>query len=68
MMSWKSIFGYFTFGHAGSVIVSQWRYAFSRNSSSHSGSFFFAEMKRIVSSLSPLGAVSDSMSVTNPCL
>ena len=29
---------------------------------------FFAEMNRIVSSDSPLAAVSDSMSVTNPCL
>src|SRR3982751_1539357 len=52
----------------GSVIVSQWRYAFNRNSSIHSGSFFFAEISRIVSSFNPFGIVSDSMSVTKPYL
>ena len=66
-MSWKSIRGYFTFGHFGSVIVSQWRYAFSRNSSSHSGSFFLREMSRITSSDRPFGVVSESISVTKPC-
>src|SRR6476660_8535750 len=67
MMSWKSIFGYLTLGQCGSSIVSQCRYACSLNSSSHSGSFFFDEMSRIVSSLRPLGAVSDSISVLKPC-
>src|SRR5690606_38060301 len=38
------------------------------NSSSHSGSFFLAEIMRIVSSLSPFGATSDSIGVTKPCL
>src|SRR3954447_1866283 len=32
------------------------------------GSFFFAEISRMVSSLSPRGITSDSMSVTNPYL
>src|SRR3982751_4355534 len=32
------------------------------------GSFFFAEIRRMVSSLSPRGMTSDSMSVTNPYL
>src|SRR3954466_4407793 len=32
------------------------------------GSFFFAEIRRTVSSLSPRGMTSDSMSVTNPYL
>src|SRR5262249_33853027 len=52
----------------GSSIVSQWRYAFKRNSSIQSGSFFFPEIKRMVSSLRPRGIVSDSMSVTQPYL
>src|SRR5215467_821997 len=49
-------------------MVSQWRYAPRRHSKSQAGSFFFAEMKRTVSSLSPLGAFSDSMNVSNPYL
>lgn len=36
--------------------------------SHHSGSFFFAEMRRTVSSVSPLGIFSDSMSLLNPHL
>src|SRR6266700_2719931 len=52
----------------GSFIVNQCRYAFKRNSSIHSGSFFLPEIKRIVSSLRPRGIVSDSMSVTQPYL
>src|SRR5215216_5879218 len=52
----------------GSVIVNQWRKAFRRNSSIHSGSFFFATIRRIVSSLSPRGIMSDSISVTKPYL
>src|SRR5438874_4274245 len=49
-------------------MVSQCRYALSRKSSIHCGSFFFAEMKRMTSSFSPGGAESASMSVTNPHL
>src|SRR5436309_7789505 len=60
--------GWCTFAHAGSFIVSQCRYAFRRHSSSHSGSPFLAEIRRITSSLSPTGTVSDSMSVTKPAL
>ena len=40
----------------------------SRHSSSHSGSCFFLEMKRTMSSFSPLGANSISMSVSKPHL
>src|SRR2546426_11333000 len=61
--------GYLIIGHAcGSSMVSQCRYAFSRQSSIHLGSFFLAEMKRMISSLSPGGTESASMSVTNPHL
>src|SRR6266480_5720273 len=61
--------GYLIIGQAcGSSIVSQCRYAFSRQSSSHLGSFFLAEMKRMISSFSPIGAESASISVTNPHL
>ena len=56
------------FAHAGSVIVNHVRYALSRHSSSHAGSFFFAEIRRTVSSLNPRGTVSCSTSVTNPYL
>src|SRR5712691_2236265 len=49
-------------------MVSQRRNASRRQSSIHSGSFFLAEMKRTVSSERPLGAFSDSISVTNPYL
>src|SRR5947208_3734916 len=56
-------------GHRrGSSIFSQLRYALRRNASSHSGSFFFAEIRRTVSSLSPRGIVSASISVTQPYL
>src|SRR3954464_8091615 len=47
-------------------MVSQRRYASNRHSSIQAGSFFFAEMKRTVSSDSPLGALSDSIVVSNP--
>src|SRR3954464_951735 len=47
-------------------MVSQRRYALRRHSSMNSGSFFFAEIVRIMSSLSPAGTVSVSTSVTNP--
>ncbi len=57
-----------TFCHVGSVIFCQARNAFSRQSSSHSGSFFLAEMSRTTSSFSPLGTMSCSTSVTNPYL
>src|SRR4029450_13235292 len=46
----------------------QTRKAFSRHSSSHSGSFFLAEIIRTMSSLRPRGTSSASMSVTNPYL
>src|ERR1700730_16030049 len=49
-------------------MVSQWRYAPRRHSSIQAGSVFLAEMKRTVSSQSPLGAFSDSISVSNPYL
>src|ERR1017187_10350114 len=49
-------------------MVSQWRYALSRQSVSHTGSFFFSEIRRMVSSLKPGGADSDSTSVTKPYL
>src|SRR5215212_12024198 len=47
-------------------MVSQRRKASRRHSSIQAGSFFLAEMKRTVSSDSPLGALSDSISVSNP--
>src|SRR5947208_1328474 len=49
-------------------MVSQCRYALSRQSSSHCGSPFLWLMKRTTSSFSPGGAESASMSVTNPHL
>src|SRR5215212_9648570 len=52
----------------GSVILSQPRYALSRHSSNHSGSPFLAEIRRMMSSFSPLGAASASISVTKPYL
>src|ERR1043165_8401147 len=60
------------FAHLGSAwdfsSFSQWRYALRRQSSSHSGSVFFAEMVRMISSLRPGGIDSDSMSLTKPYL
>src|SRR5580692_9747780 len=47
-------------------MVSQRRYASRRHSSIQAGSFFFAEINRTVSSDRPLGALSDSISVSNP--
>src|SRR5919206_4168668 len=52
----------------GSAIFRNWRYALRRNSSIHSGSPFFSLMRRTVSSLSPFGMTSDSISVTKPYL
>src|ERR1700678_3058510 len=49
-------------------MVSQWRYAPRRHSSIQAGSLFLAEMKRTVSSQSPFGARSDSISVSTPYL
>src|SRR3954464_9821717 len=57
---------YVTLGQCGSFIVCQRRNALSRQSSSHSGSFFLAEMIRTVSSVSPAAMVSASMSVSKP--
>ena len=50
----------------GCFKVCQWRNAFRRNSNSHSGSSFFFEMRRMMSSFKPFGAKSVSMSVTKP--
>src|SRR5438874_11207967 len=47
-------------------MVSQRRYALRRHSSMNSGSFFFEEISRMMSSLRPAGTVSVSTSVTNP--
>src|SRR5450830_1532287 len=58
--------GYWTFPQCGSFMVSQRRYALRRHSSMNDGSFFFAEMVRMMSSLRPGGTVSVSTSVTNP--
>src|SRR5437762_2959133 len=52
--------------HSGSSMPTHIRYALSRHSSIHSGSFFLAEMYRTVSSDSPLGANSCSMSEEKP--
>src|SRR4029079_16555659 len=52
---WSSSGTYFTFGQCGSFIVSQRRYALSRQSSSHSGSSFLAEINLITASLRPGG-------------
>src|SRR5215208_3581878 len=52
----------------GSAILAQPRKAFKRHSSSHSGSPFLDEIRRMVSSVRPRGAISDSMSVTKPYL
>jgi len=59
---------YESFAQEGSFIVCQNSNALRRLSSSHSGSPFLAEIKRIMSALSPFGAVSASMSVTKPYL
>ncbi len=49
-------------------MVCQRASACSRHSVSQAGSRFLAEIMRMVSSLSPFGASSDSMSVTKPYL
>src|SRR5688572_11458098 len=58
--------------HFGSAWVfsnlAQCRYAFRRHCNMNSGSFFFAEITRTISSFKPGGTVSDSMSVMNPYL
>ena len=53
---------------AARVMVSQCRSAFRRHSSRKAGSPFLREMSRTTSSSSPGGTVSESMSVTKPCL
>ena len=50
----------------GCSIVSQWRKAFRRNSSSHSGSPFFREMRRTTSSERPFSMMSVCTSVVKP--
>src|SRR3990170_4712800 len=56
--------------HLGSLFscsrLAQWLYDFSRQANIQGGSFFLAEIRRMVYSLSPRGAESDSISVTNP--
>src|SRR3954462_15313259 len=59
---------YLTFCQVGSFIVSHRRNALRRHSSSHSGSFFFCEMRRTTSSFRPLAIVSLSTSLTKPYL
>src|SRR5688572_22520515 len=59
--------GYLTLLQCGSVIDCQRRYALRRHSSMNGGSFFFAEIMRMMSSFSPRGTVSVSTSVTKPC-
>src|SRR4029079_4750176 len=49
-------------------MVRQRRWAARRHASIHSGSVFLAEMNRTMSSDRPFGALSDSISVTNPYL
>src|SRR5438093_13598345 len=60
------------FDHVGSASdlysFTHCREALRRQSSMNRGSFFFAEIRRTMSSFSPRGAVSASMSVTNPYL
>src|SRR3954451_24580724 len=56
-------------GHQrGSAMVSQCRYAFRRHCSIKSGSFFLAEIWRMISSFRPRGTVSVSTWVTKPYL
>src|SRR5438045_2195733 len=58
-----------TLGHQrGSSMVSQCLYALSRHCSMKSGSFFLAEICRMVPSFKPRGTVSVSTSVTKPYL
>src|SRR5580658_3848185 len=61
-----------TLAHFGSAwafsSVLQYRNAVGLHSSMNSGLFFFAEMKRMISSLRPLGARSSPISVTKPHL
>src|SRR3954462_8485455 len=59
---------YLTFCQVGSFMVSHRRNALRRHSSSHSGSFFFCEMRRTTSSLNRLGIASLSTSLTKPYL
>ena len=54
--------------HCGSFIVCQWRNAFKRRSSIHSGSPFFSEMSRTTSSFSPRPIVSVAISDVKPYL
>src|SRR5437899_12256776 len=64
--------GYLMFAHLGSACDfsrdAQCRYALSRHWSMNSGSFFLAEIRRMVSSFRPLGTLSSSISVTKPHL
>ena len=55
-------------GAIGSLIAFQRLNASRRHASIHSGSFFFAEMKRTVLSSSPFGALIVSIAVSKPYL
>src|ERR1039458_8803643 len=63
---------YLMLAHLGSApcfsSFSQWRNAFRPHDNMNSGSFFFVEISRMVASLRPFGAESDSTSVTKPHL
>src|SRR5512133_2820575 len=64
--------GYFTLAHVGSASArsrdAQCRYALSRHSRSHAGSFFFSQIVRTTSSFKPFWRTSCSISVTKPYL
>ena len=63
-MNWKEFSAYFQIPYRTvQDCVSQWRYAFNRNSSNHSGSSFFDEIKRITASLIPRSMMSVCTSV-----
>src|SRR5690606_6938593 len=56
------------FCQVGISIERKWRKAFNLHSNNHSGSFFLDDIRRIVSSFNPLGAISISISVVKPYL
>src|SRR5271154_762760 len=60
--------GYFTRAQLGSSMFFQVAKAFSRQASSHSGSPFFSEISRTMSSFNPFGNSSIAISVVNPYL
>src|SRR5690606_1624259 len=66
--SWKSMGGKSTCAHSGCSMVSHCRYAARRHSSMNSGSFLMDDRNRMVSSFSPFGIVTDSISVSKPAV